>query len=338
MTRGHKFRIISGVMIAIIAIALIFVLVDDDTTSVDYSFDQSLPYADTSNWMSYLSDDLYISEITIPGTHDSATENVPFGYAMRCQNTDISQQLQDGYRYLDLRVCVENTDSDSKLKLVHNFVTCHIDGGLTSDYLYLDDVTSYVYDFLDEHPDETVITNFKIEDDNHSVADVQEILFNEIQAHPDYWYTEDRIPTLGEARGRIILMTRFEDEADIGITGIQTIWDEQDDTEVVDIPYELYVTDTCRLWVQDRYKYSVDDKYDAVVDGLENCEADSGTIFLNFVSTSGTGIVGHPKGYAKKLNALLLEYDFQSDTSYGIVIVDFGTEDLARHIYSSNSF
>ena len=114
------------------------------------------------------------------------------------------------------------------------------------------------------------------------------------------------------------------------------IWSEQDNTTPADLPYDLYMIDDYRLWVQDRYKYSVEDKFDAVVDGLENCEADENTVFLNFLSTSGDGPVGHPYGYAKTLNGLLMEYPLKSNTSYGTVIVDFGDANLARHIYYSN--
>ena len=224
------------------------------------------------------------------------------------------------------------------MKLVHNFVNCHEDASLFSDYLYIDDVTTSIYDFLDEHPQETVIVNFKIEDDEHSVSEIQELLVREIREHTDYWYTENSIPTLEEVRGKIVLMTRFEDEAETGMTGIQLIWEEQNNKDIVDIPYDLYVTDSCRFWVQDRYKYAVDEKYEAIVDGLENCEADENTFFLNFTSTSGNGIIGHPKGYANKINGFLMDYDFKENIGYGIIIVDYGNEELARHIYLSNSF
>lgn len=338
MTRGKKLSIISGVMIAIIAIALIFVLVDDDNPIETEPYDTSIGYTDTANWMSYLDDSKYISEITIPGTHDSTTENIAMGYIMRCQNTSINQQLLDGYRYLDLRLAIDSRDEGDELKLVHNFLNCHAGSGLFSDSLHLEDVTKQIYSFLDEHPDETVIVNTKIEDDDHSVSEIQKLLIEEINENQNYWYTEETIPTLGEARGKIVLMTRFKDEAATGTTGIQTIWTEQDNKDIIDIPYDLYVTDNCRLWVQDRFKYSVDDKYDAVVDGLENCEADENTIFLNFVSTSGSGLFGHPKGYARKLNNMIMDYEFKPNTSYGIIVVDFGHEDLARHIYMSNGF
>ena len=340
MGKGRIFRIICGAMIAIIVVILVVVFVSDDdgTVSVATNVDMSAPYADTATWMSYLSDDLYLSEITLPGTHDSCARNVMLGYVMRCQDTSISQQLQNGYRYLDLRVALDENSDGERLKLVHNFANCHKTGRLTSDYIYFEDVCQDLYKFLQTNQQETVIVNIKIEDDEHSVSDIQKLILAELKANKDYWYTDSSIPTLKEARGRVVLATRFKDEAGTGITGINVMWPEQNNTKPADIPYELFVNDDYRMWVQDRYKYSVEDKYEAVVDGLENCEADENTFFLNFVSTSGDGKVGHPRGYANALNELLTEYSLKNNTSYGIIIVDFGDADLARHIYYTNSF
>ena len=143
---------------------------------------------------------------------------------------------------------------------------------------------------------------------------------------------------LSDARGRIVLATRFSDAAATDMMGLNMQWAEQDNNTPIDIPYELYVYNNYRAWIQDRYKYNVEDKYEAIVDGLENCEADENTLFLNFVSTSGDGKIGHPRGYANTLNELLMEYQLKDDTSYGIIIVDFGNKDLARHIYYTNQF
>lgn len=337
MDKGRLFRVICGIMIAIIVGILIVLFVsDDDNTIPEGSIDMTVAYADTSEWMSNLSDDKYLSEITIPGTHNSCARNVVLGYSMRCQSTDVSEQLENGYRYLDFRIALDEKEQGKDIVMVHKFAKCHESGNIFSDYLYFDDVMADVYKFLQQHQNETVIVNVKIEDDIHSVAEIQSLLLEKIKSNKDYWYTDDEIPTLKEARGRVVLCTRFEDANGTQTTGLNMIWDEQDNTTPADIPYELYVTDGYRLWVQDRYKYSVEDKYEAIVDGLENCEADENTMFLNFVSTSGDGPIGHPNGYAKTLNGLLLEYELKSETSYGTVIVDFGDANLARHIYYSN--
>lgn len=337
MDKGRIFRFICGVMIAVIALILIQVFVSDDDPNVNVDLDMTVPYADTANWMGELPDDVSLSEITIPGTHESAARYVMLGYSLRCQETSITDQLNNGYRYLDLHIALDKSKKEHSIKLVRAFGNCHESGNLFSSYLHLNDVTGDIYKFLQEHNKETVIVNFKIEDDDN-IKEVQKLLAEELQANEDYWYTDEEIPILGDARGKAVLATRFTDKADTGVIGLNMIWDEQDNSKPVDIPYELYVNDSFRLWVQDRYNYSVEDKYEAVIDGLENCEADQNTFFLNFVSTSGDGKIGHPRGYAKNLNDLLMEYNFRNNTSYGIIIVDFGDANLARKIYYTNSF
>ena len=88
--------------------------------------------------------------------------------------------------------------------------------------------------------------------------------------------------------------------------------------------------------MQDRYNYGVSDKIDAIEASLENSQASDDCFFLNFTSTSGSGKVGHPKKYAKKINAYLSDYDWEAGNAYGIVIVDFADRNLAEKIYGTN--
>ena len=338
MGKGRIFRIVCGAMIAVIVVILVALVVGDDDTKQAVNVNLDVPYSDTSSWMSFLSDDSYISEITIPGTHNSCARYVSLDYMTRCQSTDVSEQLENGFRYLELKVAIDEREEGNRLKLVNGSANCHKSGKLFSDYLYFEDVCDDIYKFLQEKSTETVIVNVKIDDSAHSVSDIEKLLKDILDANKDYWYAEDEIPTLGEVRGKAILALGFEDKAGLGLTGINTVWKAQSNRVPADIPYELYVYDNYRLWVQDRYNYSVEDKYEAVIDGLENCEADDKTFFFNYVSTSGDSKIGHPQGYANELNDLLMDYALKDETSYGIVIVDFGNTDLARHFYYTNLF
>ena len=77
-------------------------------------------------------------------------------------------------------------------------------------------------------------------------------------------------------------------------------------------------------------------KWDAVTDTFENCQADEETISLNFVSTRGSSSFGSHRYYSYRLNQKLNDYDLTVGTSYGIVVVDYGTAKLARHIFEVN--
>ena len=69
---------------------------------------------------------------------------------------------------------------------------------------------------------------------------------------------------------------------------------------------------------------------------LDSSRAADDTFFLNFTSTSGSGAVGHPKGYAKDINLDLYAYEWEAGKAYGVVIVDFGPKKIAEKIYGTN--
>lgn len=99
---------------------------------------------DASNWMEAISGETKLSSMSIPGTHDSATQYVSLSPIFQCQDTDIQTQLENVYRYLDIRLVLKNDN----LILKHNFAKCRKDKSLFSRPLTLDDVLEDVYFFL----------------------------------------------------------------------------------------------------------------------------------------------------------------------------------------------
>ncbi|MCR4674127.1 MAG: phosphatidylinositol-specific phospholipase C [Lachnospiraceae bacterium] len=295
-----------------------------------------------TDWMSNISDDTYLSSVTVPGTHDSATAHIFPSFFLQCQTQSFKEQLNSGYRYLDIRLALDETEEGEKLKFIHSFGTCKKGSSflqLFSETLYLEDALEDIYEFLDEHPSETIIFCVKSENSDDDPSVFESKFFEAIDENSSKWYTENEIPSLGDVRGKIVLATRFEDVNGLGETrtGLHFNWSNQDNKEaIIDTQEVTMITESNQLWVQDRYKYNVETKWDAIVESLENCQAGDETFSLNFCSTSGNGYAGHPKKYARILNKNLLDYEFSSQTSYGVIIVDFGNEELARHIYSTN--
>lgn len=334
---------IALLLIALMAIGVVVTAVisvgAEEAADIDPK-DASAGEITDSSWMAGVSDDTMLSSVTIPGTHDSATQNIILKFILQCQDTTIAQQLENGYRYLDIRAAIdEGKGGDRRLKLIHSIGNCKAKKGLFAGNLYLDAVVEDVYDFLEKNPTETVLFCVKAENGDDPVGEVQSLLYQLIDENPDKWYLQNRIPTIGEVRGKIVLATRFEDVGGQGEmrSGLNFMWEDQGSKEIVDLPYDLsMISENQSLWVQDRYKYNVENKIDALLDGIENCQAGDDTFFLNFSSTSGSGKIGRPKQYANIINSHLLSHPLQSHTSYGIIIVDFGTSELARHIYSSN--
>ena len=295
----------------------------------------------STDWMETVPDETKLSNMSIPGTHDSCTQYVDMRYIFQCQDASVATQLIYGYRYLDMRLVLEQKHDQQTLVLKHSIARCKASNSPFAGTLTLNDVLRDVSAFLDAHPTETVILCMKAENSKDDVAQVQKLLYEQIDQNPQMWYLANEIPTLEQVRGKIVLATRFEDAMELGQqkSGLHFYWEDQGDREIVDVPYALSaISDSASLWVQDRYNYDTSDKLDAIVDDLENCQAADDTFSINFTSTSGSGKVGHPKKYATTINDYLLSYDWQAGTSYGIVVVDFATKDLAKCIYETNTF
>lgn len=75
---------------------------------------------DASNWMEAIPGETKLSSMSIPGMHDSATQYVNLSPIFQCQDTDLQTQLENVYRYLDIRLVLKNDN----LILKHNFAKC----------------------------------------------------------------------------------------------------------------------------------------------------------------------------------------------------------------------
>ena len=154
------------------------------------------------NWMKNIPGDIPLCDINLPGTHDSATRLCQFAYFSRCQELSITEQLNMGVRFLDLRVAV----FQGKLMLVHASARCFKDPS-DKAFLMLDDVLSDCRDFLKANPTEALIISIK-RDYGDTTENTFDVLFEQYLGL-DFWYTENRIPTLDEVRGKAVFLNRF---------------------------------------------------------------------------------------------------------------------------------
>ena len=173
-------------------------------SSIDWTTYSS--YVDGPCWMSHVDDNKYLDELSIPGTHDSGTCSVdndtePQSSQVKCQQDYIPTQLLEGIRYFDIRLGKGNDPG-----------ICHGDFYLFKKdgyYLHLSDVIGYFKTFLSENPREALIMlasrgNDEATDDSVTTA------FAKVMAdNPDLFYTSSHVPTLGEVRGKIVLLRRF---------------------------------------------------------------------------------------------------------------------------------
>ena len=302
-------------------------------SSVIYSFAAS-KNVDGCNWMSVIKDDTSIADISMPGTHDTEATYVAIGIKARCQDKTIPEQLNCGARFLDIRLSV----SGNKLKLVHNFINCRKGSGFTAPKLYFDDVTRYCIEFLKNNPKECIVIFAK--EDFGSKENFDDLLLNYISKNSGMWYTENRIPNIGEVRGKIVLMNRFakagtkltDKNGGINLTNFPDQGDNSCTFQIASIDsFSGNMIST--FTVQDRYNYPKEQKWSKAVVPTFELEKISGELLICFLSTAN-GL--SPEINAKYINKQVAEYNFDESKCYGAVLFDFINEDLARQIYSCN--
>ena len=279
----------------------------------------------SEDWMKDLPDDRVISEILLPGTHDSATKNVQLPYFSKCQNLSIGEQLAAGFRYLDIRLAL----SEEGIKLVHGFMDCTESFGPFAPTLMLPSVLLDCYEFLSAHPTELIVFVAANQGNPEDTVKLQESLLAEMKTHPEMWLLTNHLPTVGEARGKIVLFRRYEDAAGLQTdAGLPLRWEEQNNRSPVTLHTEKTDQGLYTLYVQDRYKYNAEDKWLAFLAGQGNSRVSKDCISLNFLSTNGTAKFGHPYKFARNLNPRFLKLD-QSGL-WGWIIVDFASPKLAE--------
>lgn len=186
-----------------------------------------------SNWITPLDDDIYVSQLSIPGAHDAATKNCGLSSG-QCQDLSITQQLEMGIRFFDLRPVGSSSlgglgDGGDELNIYHGSVSCNIT---------LQAIFDEFNTFLDNNPGEFIITLMRWEEE--SLQLYGETRFNEDMNKfvATEKYTKHALPldlvkhdvTVGEMRGKILNIMRpnqgtspdgyFATTAPIGMTFI----------------------------------------------------------------------------------------------------------------------
>ena len=169
------------------------------------------------------------------------------------------------------------------------------------------------------------------------MAAFQALLARQTAMQPKRWLLTDSIPTLGECRGKLVLMRRYEDAGDLGpMAGLPFLWEDQKGAKDTALNTVREPNGSYDLWVQDRFEYKVEDKWSAFQAGMLQNGAGEGDIVLSFLSTKGSSPYGHPYHYARSLNKLLMGTLLRAGDFYGWVAVDFASAPLAQKIYATN--
>ena len=354
-----KRRILSFFLAAVLVCSALFG-VPFSAGAYDAS-ETSLAEVSTADWMSTILDGTKLTEITMPGTHDSCARKFKgedvFGVLSgisKCQSLNITEQLNAGIRFLDIRCEVDA--STYSVKTVHGSTDCW--NG--DDYYYLDYCFQDIYNWLDAHPSETVYVCLKEDDGNNGVPAFTNAVYEYIHGYGqgkyfygenynyhNRWYLGRSIPTLGEVRGKCVLFNRFDqwigNEASQGV-----VVDEEESGQKIKYndmegdfaePYysNIYSNNTGigTAHIQDYYKWTTEQKITATRYML-NLGHWRGEYYINYSSTVSDSTVPNPENLSKKINPSYYTYTYTRNKPSGIYCMDFATADLARQIILNN--
>jgi len=157
------------------------------------------------NWMSRLPDNTYVSVLSIPGAHDSATGS-GWGEGMeswgdafaRTQDLSLDTLWSIGIRAFDLRPCVY----EEYMNINHGIVPTNV---------HFEDALRQLRDSLVANPTEFVIIHLLHEADGDQVENAyNERLLAVLNADDlkDYFVSFKRDLTVAEMRGKILLLSR----------------------------------------------------------------------------------------------------------------------------------
>ena len=227
------------------------------------------PQATGNNWITPLDGSIYVSQMSIPGSHDAATgENMTSiigDLFAQTQNQTLQKQWDLGVRAFDLRPALYNT-AESRWKEEYELWLYH---GLTRVSISWASAMNTIKANLIDHPGEFAIVLFRHEDEKYVnipfIGEMDLVPYKDIDpTHFDNYMTAwvtankdwivDWKPdiTIDECRGKLILISRFGGSWEHGcFTG----WShDAEGTTTTVRNYDYSVSGT--MYVQDYYNPS----------------------------------------------------------------------------------
>jgi len=241
-------------------------------------------------------DNTRLSQMTIPGTHDSCSL---FGICCaRTQTWSLVEQMRAGLRYFDIRLRRIN----DTLRAYHGFV----DQKETFDHILV-----YAFDFLEKNPSETIIMEIISEyDPENSKKSFKDLYEEYTQSYQDKIVSyQNKDITLGEIRGKLFVVKVFEGStSNIPNFLIQNSWSVN------------------FRWYMNKKKRKIKENFHRALSMNDN------RIFLNYLSASSDYAMMTPYTAAKQCNEIAMRYHGR----LGVVLADYPGEDLINHLIQQN--
>lgn len=259
--------------------------------------DLEQPNKCNNNWMLKIDDKKFISELSIPGTHDSCARN---GFLAECQSWSIEDQLNAGIRYFDLR-----------FRRVDNYFCIH--HGFIYEHINFSDVLKKIELYFKDFPSEGVIMRVKEEYDADNPTDSFVKMFkNYCKSFPDLLLLKKEIPTMKEMRSKVWVL---QDGYELGSKS----WDS------------LAIQDHYDF----KFNKNLDKKKEEIKNHMSKAnESSQKELFANHCSAKGE-YFKEPHLVAKEINKVISE-DGVKLKKIGIIIFDFPGEEVIKFIIDKN--
>ena len=265
-----------------------------------------------TNWMSKINDNTKITDLSIPGSHDSGALHSIADVSGKCQDLNIQSQLNIGVRFFDIRLKLKN----NQLDIVHSFV---------DQNLKFIDILKDMINFIKENNSEFLIISIKKESDTiNSKYSFEEAVFN-LLSNDNMIQFDNKLPeTIKEARGKIYIISRFE--TNIGIPAYNN-WLDSTSFELND------------LYIQDNYCINdLETKKQDISNTLELSNQNN-YLYLNYTSCYLEN--AFPPTYAGSsaltINPWLIK-SLDKIKGHGILTSDFVTKELTHKIIERNFY
>ena len=300
------------------------------------------------NWLGHLPGSKLLSQLTIPGTHDSGTYTGAGGAAAQCQTMSIADQLAAGIRRLDMRCGqIGNT-----FEIYHTF-----DMGVSFDTVY-----TACIQFLQAHPGECILLGIgrawdsinKTYVSQNPIGSFEDVFNRYQQMYPNFWYLGDAIPTLDEVRGKIVLLRRFatvQPPKGLDLTG----WDNYDNQTFNVQQSSTVPRQTTYTWhVQGNYNLNTIADIEPHCTTVDNFLVTAATAtgddwYINGAAGSSSGLGVYPNAVAlgiagtsiganAHIAATLSNYAADPLVRFGTVEMDFPDVGLIRQLIDLNGY
>jgi 1-phosphatidylinositol phosphodiesterase len=277
---------------------------------------------DDSDWLAEIPDATTLGALTIPGTHDSAALLEPAAGLAKTQTLTFSEQLAAGVRYFDVRC----RNYENAFLLYH--------GSIDQDQTF-DATLATMYAFLDAHPHETLIISIKEELAAYGATlAFDQVMANYVAAHPERWYVGASVPALGEVRGKLVLVRRYDTATvPFGIAAPPGVWTDN---------ATFAISGAANLRVEDEYVVTDDSlKWAAIASlfGEAHASTDPATLYLAY--TSGFQMISalpNIPSVSDVIDPMLDSYFAQPGATgrFGVVVIDFATAARTHAILAAN--